>query len=119
MHNLYELRDTLCEELAEYSKKRDNLDMNALDVIDKLAHAVKNIDKIIACEEGGNSYGNSYGYSRNEGNWSMARGRGSYANRDSRGRYSSDMSGDFRRLMENAPDEQTRAELGRMMQRYE
>ena len=27
--------------------------------------------------------------------------------------------GDFRRLMENAPDEQTRAEPGRMMQRYE
>lgn len=43
------------------------------------------------------------------GGWSNARGRYSYG----------DTMESFKKLMDNAPDEQTKAELNRMMQRYE
>lgn len=46
MHKLEQLKETLCRELEEYGE-RDNLDVGGLDVVDKLAHAIKNIDKII------------------------------------------------------------------------
>lgn len=46
MHKLMNLRDTLVTELEEYGNG-EQLDMAALDVIDKLAHAIKNIDKVI------------------------------------------------------------------------
>lgn len=76
MKEMHELRDKLCNELKEYGKKE--MSAGSLDVIDKLAHTVKNIDKIIDRDEGkgysnhgydgrrypGNSYyvdGNSYG----------------------------------------------------------
>ena len=143
MHKLEELKDMLCKELEEYGE-RDNLDVGGLDVVDKLAHAIKNIDKIIESDEekysgrgrsygydrrsyeGGRSYEGSYdggyydgvrSYEDGRGGRSM-RGRGRNARRDSMGRYSS-AEDDLRRLMENAPDEQTRMELERMMQRYE
>ena len=45
MHELYELKEKLCDELKEYGSK--DLSAGTLDVVDKLAHAVKNIDKII------------------------------------------------------------------------
>lgn len=46
MHKLVELRDVLCQELEDYGT-HEQLDISELDVIDKLAHAIKNIDKII------------------------------------------------------------------------
>lgn len=82
MHSLYELKEKLCDELEEYG--RQELTANSLDVIDKLAHAAKNVCKVIeSCEDeeysGNMMGGRSYGY----------RGR-SYArrSRDMRGRYS-------------------------------
>ena len=135
MHKLETLKDMLCKELEEYGE-RDNLDVGGLEVVDKLAHAIKNIDKIIEKEEEqysgrGRSYGydgRSYGYDRSydgrmyDGGRSYddrsMRGRGRNAKRDSMGRYSS-AEDDLRRLMENAPDEQTRKELERMMQRFD
>lgn len=128
MHKLEQLKDMLCKELEEYGD-RDNLDAGGLEVVDKLAHAIKNIDKIIeADEEKYSGRGRSYGYDRRsyEGGRSYddgsyegrsMRGRGRNARRDNMGRYST--MDDMRRLMENAPDEQTRMEIERMMQRYE
>lgn len=78
MHKLDELRDMLMEELEKCSSKGE-LSAGSLEVIDKLAHAVKSIDTIVAMEEAGYS---------NEGGYSMARGRGRYARRDAMGRYS-------------------------------
>lgn len=69
--------------------------------------------------------GNSYRY---EGEGSYARGRGRNARRDSMGRYSRDgdysMAGDemideLRDLMQDAPDEQTRMEFQRFIQKIE
>lgn len=87
MHKVYKLRDTLCNELEEFGAK-EKIDAQSLDMIDKLAHAIKNIDKVLCDYEmrqeqeysnynpnmrsnnsyGGNSYG---GYS---GNMSYGRG---------------------------------------------
>lgn len=106
MHELYRLKEMLCKELEEYGSKGE-LTGGTLEVVDKLAHAIKNLDKIIEAKEmedesfeggmsganardGGMSYarGRRGGYSREGGN-SYARGRGRNARRDSMGRYSS------------------------------
>ena len=49
MHRLEELKEMLCEELEEYGSK-EKLDMGGLEIVDKLAHAIKNIDKIMDSE---------------------------------------------------------------------
>lgn len=127
MKDLYNLKEMLCNELEEYGRKGE-LTAGSLDIVDKLAHTVKNIDKIIEMYEGGEMpEGNSYGmggyYPDNTG--SYARGRG--ARRDSMGRYSSrgysmnnysrggDMRERIQELMNDAPDDMTRQELQRIM----
>lgn len=108
MHKLYELKDMLCEELEEYGSK-GKLDVGSLDVVDKLAHAIKNIDKIIECSEEDYSYGTSY-----------ARGRMGNVRRDAMGRYSRDGrysydEADFRtelqKLMHDAPNERIKQKI--------
>lgn len=100
MHDLYNLKESLVKELEEFGKRGD-VSRNSLDTIDKLAHATKNLTKVIECceEEGYSNYG---GYSRREpsadyvrpdgsyrdGGMSYARGRGAGARRDAMGRYS-------------------------------
>ncbi len=115
MHELYELKEKLMEELEKYGQ--EELTAGSLEVVDKLSHAIKNLHKIIEkCEEedysmddGMTSYargnytrrGSSYAY-EGQGNGqtsyarnsyrgqSYARGRGRNAKRDSRGRYASE-----------------------------
>lgn len=147
MHELYELKEKLMKELEEYGRKGD-LSAGTLDVVDKLAHTVKNLCKIIEDAEYssmGGSYESNYarggsyannggrggrggGYSNNMGGMqggSFARGdgrgRGSNANRDSMGRYSSGsaFADELRELMEDAPDERTRNELERLANKME
>ena len=55
MKEIYELREKLCDELKEYGNKE--MSAGSLDVIDKLAHAIKNIDKILDGDEGYSSRG--------------------------------------------------------------
>lgn len=103
MHELYQLKEMLCKELEEYGSKGD-LSAGSLEIVDKLAHALKNLDKIIETkeEESGEEYsgamyrrGGSYRYDdgmMTGGSYrggSYARGRGSNARRDSMGRYAS------------------------------
>ena len=126
MHRLEELKEMLCEELEEYGSK-EKLDMGGLEIVDKLAHAIKNIDKIMESEYSeGRSYRGNYGegsYRGNYGeesyrmNYGERRGRGRNARRDSMGRYASaDMRMEIERLMDEAPDEETRMKLERFMQ---
>ena len=49
-HGIYKLKDMLCKELEEYGE-RSQLDSNSLEVVDTLAHALKNIDKVIEYKE--------------------------------------------------------------------
>lgn len=132
MHAIYELKEMLCKELEEVGEKGE-LTAGSLDTVDKLAHAIKNIDKIIESyeEEGYSNRGGSYeggrggnrGGSYNMGGSyarSNGRGRGSNARRDSMGRYSSergysrdaeDMIARLEDMMQDAPNEQVRQDM--------
>jgi len=129
MHELYELKEKLCDELKEYGGK--DMSTGTLDVVDKLAHAVKNIDKIIEAYEESEGYSSrnypegSYRYSRERGmggsyRGSYARGRMN-ARRDSMGRYSRDdgMVEDLRSMMADAPNEQIKRDIQRLVDKIE
>ena len=115
MRHMDELREKLIHELEVLSER--TLDMGSLDAIDKLAHAIKCLDTIEAMEgysrEGSHDDGGSYRRGR-----SMTTGR--YISRAS-GRYSRDYSREDRmrekleELMMDAPDENTRQELQRLI----
>ena len=131
MKELYELKEKLCDELKDYGKKE--MSAGSLDVVDKLSHAIKNIDKIIESYEEGEYSGRYYG----DGNYAMASDRRqadgrrmsrrgdmsmrSYARRNSRDGYSyhDDMVEELRELMEEAPNEKTRQEFQRFIQKIE
>ena len=113
MHELYELKEKLCDELKEYGKKGD-LSASALDVVDKLAHAAKNVEKLIEADEGG-EYSNRY----YDGGYRGGSYRGMRDGRYSR-RYSRDgMADKLRELMSDAPDEHTRKEIERLADKVE
>jgi hypothetical protein len=134
MHELYELKEKLMDELKEHGSKE--LSAGSLEIVDKLAHATKNLCKVIeACEE---EEGHSSRYypmdMAYEGNGSMRGGTyrgsyrgGSYRRRDSMGRYSREggysrdmnMANELRGLMQDAPDERTRQELQRLIAKVE
>lgn len=150
MQDLYELKEMLCDELKEYGKKGE-LTTGNLEVVDKLAHTIKNLDKIIeayeeeeysGAYEGGSYEGGSYArgggnrgggggsyrggsYARDGGSYARGRGRG--ARRDSMGRYSreggysrgGDMVMELRELMQDAPDDRTRMEFQKFIQKIE
>lgn len=124
MHAIYELKDKLCDELEEYGKK-EALDVGALDIVDKLAHTIKNLDKIIECYEEDNYSGTDMRYddgmSYRRGS-SYARGRTGNVRRDSMGRYSRDskmMIDELRDLMNDAPDDRTKMEFKKFIQKME
>ena len=126
MKELLELKDTLCKELEEYGRK-GKMNAGDLEVVDKLTHTIKNLDKIIENYDGeysnrGYSMRGDYSNRYDNGQYSMARGRGSRAKRDSMGRYSSHndmMIQELRELMEDAPDERTRMEFEQFIKKME
>ena len=133
MHKLYKLKDMLCEELESYGD-HDKLTSSSLETIDKLAHAAKNVTKVIeSCEEesgmSGRSYRGSYdGGMSNRGRYSMdgyyyddgmSRRRGRAANGRFVSRDGSDISRRLREMMQDAPDENTRMEIQRLADRME
>lgn len=128
MHKLEDLKKKLCRELEEYAAK-DKLDLGALEVVDKLAHAVKNLDRIIEGEDGGYSGdwpgdmrgGNNRGGNR-MGGMSYARGRGRNAKRDSMGRYSraeDETIEELRDIMNDVDDERIRRDIKAIIEQLE
>ena len=135
MHELYELKEMLCKELEDYGKKGE-MSTGTLEVVDKLAHTVKNLGKIIEMAEeseysgyyddGGNMPYGRGGMGNYRGSYTYARGRGSNAKRDSRGRYSSegysrakdDISEKLYELMEDSP-ENMKQEIQRFITKIE
>lgn len=120
MHELYEVREKLCKELKKYG--HEEITNNSLELIDTLAHSIKNIDKIIDEEE--SEYEPSYRGGRS-GRGTYSRGRGRNAKRDSMGRYASDgrhneeIVHELRELMMDAPDETTRMEYQKVINKLE
>jgi len=125
MHKLIEY---ICDELEELERKADKdgkLSMAEVQYMDTLAHAKKNLLKSDEMMEDGEYSGADRSYARGGmgGDRSYARGRGRNARRDSMGRYSREggysMTDDFRmnleELMQDAPNEQVRQKLQRIM----
>lgn len=118
---MHKLIDYVCDELSDIEKKAEkgNLTMSEVQYADTLAHLKKNLMKAEEMENGAEYsmrgytsrtmptyYGNSYAGRRN-------------ARRDSMGRYSrtEDIAMQLRDLMEDAPDEQTRMDIKRIIDR--
>lgn len=105
MHDLKRLNDMLIKELEEFGKS-GNLSKTSLDQIDKLAHASKNVAKVIECKEKeGGEYSN-YGYSR-EGRSYADREPMSYGYSGS----NDNLKGQLYKLMDMATDRRTKEEL--------
>lgn len=130
MHEIYELKERLCDELKEYGKKE--LTSGSLDAIDKLSRVVKNLGKIIdKYEESEYSYENNMPYTdgmsyarngRRSGRYSSARRRDSMGRYSRRGGYSMDnkeMIEELRDLMNDAPDDRTRQEFQSFIDKME
>lgn len=112
-NELHEMCETLTRELEDANEKIRNsggtLSGSDLDYVDKLTHALKSVKTTLAMVESEGESG-MYPYYRN-----------SY-----RGRYSSrgysrddDMISKLRELMNNAPDEKTRQEFKRFIDKIE
>lgn len=119
MKHLEDLRDTLCRELDEIAGKGE-LSAGALDTVDKLAHTIKNLDKVMM-GEGYSNAGDWYAMG-NYGDWPGYRDSVSYRGRkrDSMGRYSradakEDIADKLRRMMDDAPDSRTREALDKAL----
>ena len=108
MRDLYNLKNMLVEELAEFGRKGE-LSKTSLDTIDKIAHATKNIGKDIeGCEQEEYS-GRSYrGRSYESGNNSY---RGYSRSGD-------DVREELDKLMHSVNDDRTREELRKIMNRF-
>ena len=113
MHELNQLRDKLIDELKKYSSK----DMNAaaLEMVDKLAHAAKNVCKIVDDMGDYSEYGGAYGHM----GYSNARyGR---VKRDAMGRYSTtgDLANELRTIMSEVHEPSIRSDFERLIDKVE
>lgn len=109
--HMEDVREMLCDELDRFGEQKE-LSAGSLDTIDKLSHAIKSIDTIMAMENSG--YSKDYMPSYGDRSYAMQR-------RDSRGRYSRNSYRDNRgysyddgivdqlhEIMESATDQHTR-----------
>lgn len=120
MQEIMELKEMLMDELSKFGSKGD-LSAGDLEVVDKLAHAIKNLCKIVD-EDKGHSRRSYY----EDGGASYRRGMS--GRRDSRGRYARDGGGSMyyrnadefieqmEELMDAAPNEQIKQQMRQMMQ---
>ena len=143
MKELHEMCETISNAIKQANEKirtaGGKVSTGDMDYIDKLTHSLKSIKAVIAMMEADEMDDDDRGYSRNysgrmyrgrsyddgySNRHSYARGRG--AKRDSMGRYASDdgysrggMVDELRDLMESAPDEQTRQEFQRLIDKMQ
>ena len=131
--DLHELCESLSEQLADVTRRvrKNGMSSGDLETIEKLTHSLKSIKSVIAMTEGEEGYSGYYPYmggaytdGGNHGG-SYARGRMN-ARRDSMGRYSgergysrNDLADKLRELMEEAPDDRTRQEIRRLVEKME
>lgn len=141
---MHKLMEYICSEMEELERKADKdgkLSMAEIQYLDTLAHTKKNLLKADemweeseyseAMDGRGTSYRRSYArdgrgtsYRSYDDGTSMARGRRGNVRRDSMGRYSRAegaemMVDELRELMQEAPDERTRMEFQKFIQKIE
>lgn len=123
---MHKLMDYICDEMEELERKADKdgkLSMAEIQYLDTLAHTKKNLLKADEMTDG--EYSGRYNermydgrYMRNGDGMVYARGR----KRDAMGRYASDtgeMVNELRQLMDDAPDERTRMEFKKFIEKME
>ena len=133
MKELYDLKEMLCKELKQYGSEGE-MNASTLDVVDKLTHSIKNLDKVIEVyeeEEGYSEYapmdGGYYRRQRRDSRGRYARypGYNGYPGAPGIPRYPNrnysrnDLVDKIRQLMDNAPDDRTRQEIQRMVEQME
>lgn len=134
MHKLYELKEKLMDELEAYSQN-GKFSKDDVEAIKYISSAIDHICNICEDMDGDGEYsgdmmpggmgnmGGSYARGGRSYRGSYARGRGRNAKRDSMGRYSSegysraedDFRMDLQELLQDAPNEQVRQKLQRIM----
>ena len=102
MHDLKNLKDMLCKELSDYGRD-GSLSLSSLNTIDTLAHAAKNVAKLI-------EYGDEEGASFRRGRDKMGR----YMSRDG-----SEMARRLREMMDETTDDSLRGEIRRLADKME
>lgn len=123
---MHKLMEFICDEMDELENKitKDGkLSMAEIQYLDTLAHTKKNLlkaNEMLEEDEYSGKYDNHiYSKSRIGDGYDYAR---RHARRDSMGRYSSDndmLIHELRNLMEDAPDEHTKAEFKKFIQKIE
>lgn len=140
--DLHEICETVSRAIASANEKirgaGGKLSAGDADYIDKLLHSLKSVKAVIKMEEeadmddGYSERMYSRGYDRG-GSYRGSYGDGSYgrgrmnARRDSMGRYSGNdgysrggnMIDELRELMQDAPDQETRQDMQRLIQKME
>ena len=114
MKSMYDLRDMLCKELEEITRKGE-LGAGDLDIVHKLTDTIKNIDKIETLEEDG--------YSSRRDEYDM-RGRSRRGTHYVHGRYSRDgamdkMKRQLQEMLDDADDDSIRRAIQRCMDTIE
>ncbi len=137
MKSYEKIKEMLCEELETIAKKGE-LTAGSLDTVDKLTHAIKSIETIIAMNEyNDDGYSNRGSYESRNGSSNARRytrdgsmdGGNSYAGygnvrRDSMGRYSRDEATDeiinrLHDIMNDTPNEQAKQEIRKLISKME
>jgi hypothetical protein len=120
---MHKLLDFVCDEMEELERKVDKdgkLSMAEVQYLDTLAHTKKNLlksDEMYDDEYSGRYDGRMYDGRMRDG-MVYARGR----KRDAMGRYASDsatMMHELRQLMDDAPDERTKMEFKKFIEKME
>ena len=124
MKDFENLCEILSEKLAEKTRKIKNNGMSDgdLETVDKLAHSLASVKKIMAFMEDEEGYSGYHPYRESyRGSY-----RGGSYKRDRMGRYSgergysrNDLADKMRELMDEAPDDRTRQEMQRMVEKLE
>lgn len=125
MHEIVNLKEKLIRELEEYGS-HSKMDAQSLQIMDTLAHTIKNLNKIIECEEennysegphfrgsysmGRNQYSNGYNYTKD---W---RNADYYSMNDRYSMGNDDMVNKLNRLMHETRDERTRMEIQKFLE---
>lgn len=135
---MHKLMQYICDELDELERKADKegkLSMAEIEYADKLAHIKKSLLTAEAMwEDSEYSEDGEGGQPSRRGSYRMsnrnsyrrssyARGRGATARRDTMGRYSTaeaeDLVEELRDLMQDAPDQQTKQDIQKIVRRLE
>ena len=138
LKELCELKETVADKIAEANKKirqaGGKMDASDVEIIDKLSHSMKSLVTTCAmleAEENGYSedymptahypvYGTRYSrdeYSGNHGGYSRNESRYSRENRNHGYSRAGDMTEQLRQMMDDAPDDVTRMEIKKLMDR--